>query len=260
MTEEEIKILVDQEMAKRRVAHHFSEKKSKYETVSRHPAFITVLGFSLTVLVGGWYDSIREGRRTLEQARMEALSAVNALIDSASKRRVYGALLASGMKRGISSRTLQERKAKYDEAYVSWNMKLTSTVSILRYHLGSNSENIYEDTLNDYFFPWFATVDMCLTDAFDSYLQEGSDFLKSRDRASMVLERCRSPQVYSEGNYVSIQQANVALWGCEMATLETLAVSVRLGQKEGDAGWEALEEKVPKKFEEFCSPNWMADI
>lgn len=80
--------------------------------------FITVLGFGLSY----FHSENQRERLELETVIDERREAVSTILNSMMERRERAVLLVSALrKQNSNSGDLQRRKAKYDDAYVSWN-------------------------------------------------------------------------------------------------------------------------------------------
>lgn len=148
MTPQEIEKLVDDEVARRRLTEVLNPPKPVWETVIRHPLFLTVFAFIVTTIIGGYYDSVLKDRadaraaeeRARSQATADAQAAVQGLEHFATlvfERQTFTDLLRSAIARGDGYEA-RHRKTAYDKLYVRWNVELTLNLRRLRSYLGDS--------------------------------------------------------------------------------------------------------------------------
>jgi hypothetical protein len=116
-------------------------EKSWLADVSRHPLFLTIVGFVLTSIIGGsltyWFSSLSQEHQIEETTRNSAISAVGDIAELVSERRQRASLLIREIERGAAQKEAEALKAAYDEAFVRWNVKLPSAILRVKAGLGS---------------------------------------------------------------------------------------------------------------------------
>lgn len=186
----------------------------------RHPAVLTLLGFVLTTLVGGFltyrFNEATQTASAAESIRSNAIAAVTEISDLVSERRERAALVISSIRRAAPAAEIEARKAAYDEAYVRWNEKVPGDLLRIREDLAGPSWFAYEryiDALTDigvlsYKSDWtpymdahslehraglLSIMDSCLTMAFDGYR---SASFKSTTETTNIVVKCKFSQIY----------------------------------------------------------------
>jgi len=182
MTPEQIQNLVDQEVARRQLDKRLFPPETWWQNTLRHPLFLTVFAFIVTTVIGGFYDQIlsdRERERVqqernsslAEEREEEALSELKGFVTLAYERTVRTGMLRSAIKRG-SLKEAQTRKSAYDEIFVRWNAELPTNLMTIRSLIGKHAQKTaYESAVERSILPAFSKADLCLTRAFDAFVQ-----------------------------------------------------------------------------------------
>jgi hypothetical protein len=163
------------------------------DNVSRHPLFLTIMGFLLTGILGGlltYYLNNQNHKQEIENStRNNALAAVSDLSDVVNERRECAELVISSIQRGAPEVEVDARKSAYDEAYIRWNVKVLGDLLRIRAGLGQSYKSSYETYIDgltnfnmllsaadpskpppEHAIPGLRSVmDTCLTNAFDKY-------------------------------------------------------------------------------------------
>src|SRR4051794_22920165 len=110
--------------------------KSRLAEASRHPLFVTIVGFICTGILGAlltwWLNSLSQSRERQTTTRNNAIAAVSDISELLSERRVRGTLVVSSIKRGAPESEVVARKVAYDESYIRWNTKIHGDVLRVR--------------------------------------------------------------------------------------------------------------------------------
>lgn len=254
MDEKQIASLVDEEIAKRHLAGQLEPAENPRWRFLRHPLMLTIVGFLLTVGIGGFYDSVLENRKQAAAERLVAMDAVHGLVQAAAERRERGSLVVSGIRRDLAPDRLHDRKSAYDVAYIGWNTNLIPRLSALRHYLDSDQQNDFEIQMNLNFFPWMGAADNCLTRAYDVVQSQAPD---RSALAQEILANCNGPRDIPDikASY-SFSEISRALHGCEIAVVETLAVTVRRGIQASDTTWPHVQKTAVAMFQHYCRPDW----
>ena len=184
MDENEIKRLIDVEIARRRVAGELAKagKKGGGGAWLRHPLFLTVFAFLVTTGIGGYYDSVLTERAEAREAEAakhtraearegEAILELQSFVTLVYTRAIRSDLLRSSIVRG-SARETPERKQAYDAVFVTWNVELPQNLLMLRELIGvEGRQTVYERAVEQLIAPGFRRVDGCLTKAYDSAVE-----------------------------------------------------------------------------------------
>jgi hypothetical protein len=186
---------------------------------SRHPLFITLVGFILTGIIGAaftWYLNSYSTAREADRAerartaefeatrRTREVDAVRELIELINERRTRAMLVASAIHRQSTEAEVEDRKRAYDDVYVRWNTKIQSlTLRIREIFKAAHSE--FEDYINDLNYEMtlgvrgrqrpqeehrealLTKMDACITKAFDTYRR---DKFEDKGNAVTVLNEC----------------------------------------------------------------------
>lgn len=250
MNKDDIRDLVDEEIARRAISENFdshkNSQKGKFSFLS-HPLFLVLFGFILTVGIGGTYDRIIQERQLEKENRERAISAVHDFLRLAAERRVRASLVVSAIRRKVDIEDIESRKIEYDASYAIWNINLLANMGSIRFMFNERGQSIFENSMNDEFFPWLQASDKCLTHAFDAFGADAS-------AAISILSECEVPGINSR--LFDYSEINKSLHGCEIAILGYLADAVAHDLKYGGDGWSDLRDRVPKKFKHLCSPYW----
>ncbi len=167
MTDDEIKTLVDAELARRRIGAAFEPPKSVWRTVFRHPLFLTVFAFFVTTIIGGTYDQVLNARAEAKAEAEQAVAGLREFSTLVFERQTRGDLLRWAVVRGDGAEALK-RKEAYDAIYVRWNNTLILNLRDLRAYLGRDSQqSVYEVAVERSIVKSFAETDTCLTHAYD---------------------------------------------------------------------------------------------
>ncbi|MEO1492710.1 MAG: hypothetical protein AAFV19_11210 [Pseudomonadota bacterium] len=167
MTDDEIKRLVDDELARRRIGAAFEEPKSVWRTIFRHPLFLTVFAFFVTTIIGGTYDQILTARAEAKAEADQAVAGLREFSTLVFERQTRGDLLRWAVVRGDAAEA-KKRKEAYDAIYVRWNNTLILNLRDLRAYLGRDSQqSIYEVAVERSIVKSFSETDACLTHAYD---------------------------------------------------------------------------------------------
>jgi hypothetical protein len=168
------------------------------------PILLFVLGYqvnqSFRAADQAHADATLEAQRAqkqLDEARELAL-AREAALNSYSKliyeRRVRSELLASALKRHArgptpdSKQELVERKRAYDEAYAVWNANVLTNLLLVRKIVDPANYSTFEGLVEFRLSRTFATLDSCLTDAYDLAVRsrDPRPTLKSCDASKLI--------------------------------------------------------------------------
>jgi len=190
--------------------------------VSRHPLFLTLIGFVLTSILGGyltyWFNYQNQKHEIDTSTRNNAIAAVSDLSDLVNERRERAVLVISSIRRGAPETEIDARKLAYDEAYIRWNAKVPGDLLRVRAGLGLSYRSSYEryiDGLANFNILLYGTdpdkllhgqqipnnpglfsiMDACLTKAFDAY--RGESFEDS-SAAMRIVSDCKFYRVYSQ--------------------------------------------------------------
>ncbi|MBT9598948.1 MAG: hypothetical protein IV094_23420 [Vitreoscilla sp.] len=128
--------------------------------------------------------------KQLARAREDALGSYSRLI---YERRVRAELLASSLNRHArgptseSKQELVERKRAYDEAYANWNANTLANLLLVRQIVSPANYSTFEGLVEFRLSRTFATLDACLTSAYDMAI-------RARDPRP-TLKACEAPQL-----------------------------------------------------------------
>lgn len=150
----------------------------------RHPLVVATFGFLLNglLLSGLTYvtTSILEQNERRHELRENWRQSVRSLSELIHNRRNRAELVRSSIGRDASVDELIDRKARYDEAYNDWNVKLQSNLFIIGEFLSAAEYQevqrfIEDDIVGKFMIP----IDECITDAFDAYVSGAPDQAKA---------------------------------------------------------------------------------
>jgi hypothetical protein len=143
---------------------------------SRHPLTLTLVGFILTSIVGGalsqCYEKARlntENQLQLQADRKKALVSFTRLV---YERRTRSAMLVSALRANRPFNEVADKKRLYDGTFVEWNTSLQANLWQIRDMVSAADYSVFENDVESLLVERLKAVDICVSDAYDRYLQK----------------------------------------------------------------------------------------
>lgn len=143
------------------------------------PIILFVLGNSIS-------ESVRSTERT--EARQASVQGFSRYI---YERYARAAMLLSSLRRSALLEEVVDRKARYDETYVTWNANHQANLLLVRQVLGESQYSRFEELVESHLVgKIFRPLDVCLTRAYDLRVSD-----RPAREVQEALEDCRAARL-----------------------------------------------------------------